>query len=147
MSSKPLGIMGVSRIVGWKRLQVYEALYFMSDKVLVIRTATGFQMGWGAGDAIYGWHKSIEQEKLMVDLSVEELLSADINNFVLPYEKIKKVELKKFGKGAFLDIYSDNKKFHWNLHRLSGSYKVEEFIAFLQSVFVEKFEKVSLLKF
>ncbi|XHH08498.1 MAG: hypothetical protein ACFCUE_13145 [Candidatus Bathyarchaeia archaeon] len=147
MSSKPLGIMGVSRIVGWKRLQVYEALYFMSDKVLAIRTATGLQMGYGAGDMVYGWHKSIEQEKRVADLSVEELLSADINNFVLTYEKIKKVELKKFGKGAFLDIYSDDKKYHWNLHRLSGSYKVEEFITFLRSVFGEKFEKVSLLKF
>jgi hypothetical protein len=147
MSSKQLGIMGVSRIVGWKRLQVYGALYFMSDKVLVIRTATGFQMRYGVGDAIYGWHKSIEQEKRMVDLSVEELLSADINNFALTYEKIRKVELKKFGKGAFLDIYTADKKYHWNLHRLSGSYKVEDFITFLQSVFGEKFEKVSLLKF
>jgi hypothetical protein len=147
MSSKPLGIMGVSRIVGWKRLQVYEALYFMSDKVLVIRTATGLQMGYGAGDMVYGWHKSIEQEKRVVDLSVEELLSADINNFALPYEKIKKVELKKFGKGAFLNLYSDDKKYHWNLHRLLGSYKVEDFVTFLQSVFGNKFEKVSLLKF
>ena len=147
MSNKVLGVMGVSRIVGWSRLQVYEALCFESDKLIVVRTATGFQMGWGAGDAVTGWNKAIEQEKDIVNLSVEELLSADINNFALTYDKIRKVELKKFGKGAFLSIYSEDKKYNWNLHRLSGSYKVEEFIAFLQSVFGDKFEKVSLLKF
>jgi hypothetical protein len=147
MSSKALGVMGVSRIVGWSRLQVYEALYFTSDKVVVVRTATGFQMGWGAGDAVTGWYKAIKQEERMVDLSVEELLSADINNFVLSYDKIEKVELKKFGKGAFLKIYSQDKKYHWNLHRLSGSYNVEDFITFLQSIFGDKFEKVSLIKF
>jgi hypothetical protein len=147
MSSKPLGIMGVSRIVGWSRLQVFEALYFTSDKVVVVRTATGIHMKWGGADAIYGWYKSIEQEKRMVDLSVEELLSADINNFVLTYDKIQKVQLKKFGKGAFLNIYTQDKKYHWNLHRLSGNYKIEEIITFLQSIFGGKFEKASLFKF
>jgi hypothetical protein len=147
MNEKVLGVMGVSRIVGWSRLQVYEALCFESDKVIVVRTATGFQMGWGAGDTVTGWNKAIEQEKHIGNLSVEELLSSDINNFVLTYDKIRKVELKKFGKGAFLNIYSEDKKYHWNLHRLSGSYKVEDFITFLQSVFGEKFEKTSLLKF
>ena len=139
--------MGVSRIVGWRRLQVFEALYFTNDKIVVVRTATGFQMGWGAGDAVLGWYKAKEQEERMGDLSVEELLSADINNFAITYEKIQKVELKKFGKGAFLNIYSQDKKHHWNLHRLSGSYKVEDFETFLQSIFGEKFEKSSFLKF
>jgi hypothetical protein len=115
--------------------------------VVVARTATGFQWGWGAGDAIYGWHKSIVQEERIVDFSVEELLSADINNFAITYEKIRKVELKKFGKGAFLKIYSQEKKYSWNLHRLSGSYNVDDFVTFLQSIFGDKFEKVSLLKF
>ena len=147
MNSKALGIMGVSRIVGWRRLQVFEALYFTSDKVIVARTATGIQMGWGAGDAILGWYKAKEQEERMGDLSVEELLSADINNFAISYDKIEKVELKKFGKGAFLNIYSESKKYHWNLHRLSGSYKVEDFVTFLRSIFHDKFEKSSFLKF
>jgi hypothetical protein len=147
MSDKVLGVMGVSRIVGWSRLQVYEALCFESDKIIVVRTATGFQMGWGAGDAVTGWNKAVEQEKHIENLSVEELLSSDINNFALTYDKIRKVELKKFGKGAFLTIYSEDKKYHWNLHRLSGRYKVDDFITFLQSVFKEKFEKTRLLKF
>ena len=145
-SGKPLGIMGVSRIVGWRRLQVFEALYFLSDRVLVIRTATGIQWRYGAGDSIYGWYEAIKQEERMDDLSVEELLSADINNFALSYDKIKKVELTKFGKGAFLNIHAQDKKYHWNLHRLSGSYKVEDFETFLQSLFGEKYAKKGLLK-
>jgi hypothetical protein len=147
MSRKPLGIMGVSRIVGWTRLQIFEALYFTNGKIVVARTATGIHWGWGAINAINGWRKAIEQEKRMVNLSVEEILCADINNFVLPYDKIQKVELKKFGKGAFLNVYYVDKKYHWNLHRLSGSYNAEDFITFLQSLFGEKFEKTSLLKF
>ncbi len=147
MSSKPLGIMGVSRIVGWSRLQVYEALCFVNDKVVVVRTATGFQMGWGAGDAVTGWYRAKAQEELLGDCSVEELLSADINNFAIAYDKIEKVELKKFGKGALINLFSEGKKYHWNVHRLSGSSKFEDFQEFLQPLFGEKFRKLSFLKF
>lgn len=146
MTSKPLGIMGVSRIVGWSRLQVFEALYFVSDRMVVVRTATGIRWGWGAGDAILGWNQSIKQEEHMSSLSVEELLAADINNFAVTYNKIRKVELKKFGKGAFITFYFEDKKIRWNLHRLSGSYKVEDFEAFLQTLFREKYVRKSLLK-
>jgi hypothetical protein len=65
MSSKPLGIMGVSRIVGWSRLQVYETLCFTNDRLIVVRTATGFQMSWGAGNSVTGWYKAKAQEKLL----------------------------------------------------------------------------------
>ncbi len=146
MTSKPLGIMGVSRIVGWSRLQVFEALYFESDRMVVVRTATGIQMGRGAGNVFRGWNQSIKQEERMVDLSVEELLSADINNFAVTYDKIKKVELKKFGKGAFITFYFEDKKIRWGAHRLSGSYEVEEFDAFLETLFKEKYKRKSLLK-
>ncbi len=82
----------------------------------------------------------------MSSLSVEELLAADINNFAVTYDKIRKVEMKKFGKGAFITFYFEDKKIRWNLHRLSGSYEVEDFEAFLQTLFGEKYVRKSLLK-
>jgi hypothetical protein len=145
MSSKPLGIMGVSRIVGWTRHQIYEALVFREDKIIVVRTATGFRMDWGAIDSIVGFYKSAKKEQCLEDLSVEELLSADINNFVIKYDQIRKVELKTFGKGAFLNIHCQEKKYHWNLFRLSGSSKVEDFESFLQPLFKGKFLKSKFL--
>jgi RNA-splicing ligase RtcB len=61
MTSKPLGIMGVSRIVGWSRLQVFEALYFVSDRMVVVRTATGIR---GVGEqAMQYWVEIINKAR------------------------------------------------------------------------------------
>jgi hypothetical protein len=51
----------------------------------------------------------------MDNFSVEDLLSADQNNFAISYDNIGKVELKKFGKGAFIDIIANRKRYHWNV--------------------------------
>ena len=120
--TEALGIIGVWRIMGWTRRQIYEALYFSNDKMIVVRTATGFQMGWGALDSARGWYKAKDQEESMNDFSVEELLSADINNFSLSYDKIEKVELKKFGKGAFIDMFVNGK----NITGVSVEYRVSK---------------------
>ena len=148
-NNKPLGIIGVWRIVGWTRHQIYEALYFTSDKVIVARTATGFQMSWGVGDSIKGWHKSKEQEEKMDDFSVEELLSSDQNNFAILYDKIVKVELKKFGKGAFISVIANGEKYHWTVRGIPGikNPKIEDLEKILQPIFQEKLVKSSFLKF
>jgi hypothetical protein len=139
-NGKPVGIIGVWRIVGWTRRQIYEALYFASDKVIVARTATGFQMSWGVGDSIKGWHKAEKQEESMDDFSVEDLLSADQNNFAISYDDVGKVELKKFGKGAFIDIIANGKKYHWSVRGIPGikNPKIEDLERILRPIFHEK---------
>jgi hypothetical protein len=148
-SSKPLGIIGVWRIVGWTRRQIYEALYFASDKVIVARTATGFQMSGGVGDSIKGWHNAEKQEESMDDFLVEDLLSADQNNFAISYDDVGKVELKKFGKGAFIDIIANGKKYHWSVRGIPGikNPTIEDLEKILRSIFHEKLVKSSFLKF
>lgn len=148
-NSKPLWIIGVWRVVGWTRRQIYEALYFTSDKVVVARTATGFQMGWGAIDSIKGWNKAKEQEESMDDFSVEELLSSDQNNFAIAYDKIEKVELKKFGKGAFINVIANGKKYHWTVRGIPGikNPTIGDLEKILRPIFPEKLVKSSFLKF
>jgi hypothetical protein len=147
-NSKTLGIIGVWRVVGWTRRQIFEALYFTSDKVIVARTATGFQMSWGAIDSIKGWNKAKEQEETMDDFSVEEILSSDQNNFAISYDKIEKVELKKFGKGAFINVIANGKKHHWNVRGIPGikNFRIENLEKILRPIFQEKLVKSSFLK-
>lgn len=149
MNSKALGIIGVWRIVGWTRHQIYEALYFASDKVIVVRTATGFQMGWGGIDSARGWYKAKEQEESMEDFSVEELLNTDINNFAISYDKILKVELKKFGKGALIKITANEKKYNWTVRGIPStkSPKIGDLERILRPIFQEKLKITNLLKF
>lgn len=139
-NSKSLGIVGVWRITGWTRQQIYEALYFISDKLVVARTATGFRMSWGVSDSIKGWYKAEEQEKSMDNFSVEDLLSADQNNFVISYDDIEQVKLKKFGKGAFIDIIAEGKKHHWTVRGIPGikNFKIEDLERILRPIFQEK---------
>jgi len=135
-----LGIIGVWRITGWTRQQIYETLYFVRDKLVVVRTATGFRWSWGVGDSIRGWYKAQEQEKSMDNFSVEDLLSADQNNFVISHDEIEKVKLKKFGKGAFIDIVANGKKYHWTGRGIPGikNFKIEDFERILRPIFQEK---------
>jgi hypothetical protein len=139
-NSKPLGIIGVWRTTSWTRQQIYEALFFVGDKLVVARTATGFRMSWGVIDSIKGWHKAEEQEKSIDNLSVEDLLSADQNNFAISYNKIEKVKLKKFGKGAFIDITANGKKHHWAVRGIPGikNFKTEDLEKILRPIFQEK---------
>jgi hypothetical protein len=81
----------------------------MRLSILQVITATGFQMSWGVGDSIKGWHKAEKQEESMDNFLIEDLLSADQNNFAILYDNIGKVELKKFGKGALIDIIANGK--------------------------------------
>jgi hypothetical protein len=148
-NSKPLGIIGVWRIVGWAWRQIYEALYFTSDKVIVVRTATGAQWDYGGSGMVRGWYKAKEQEESMDDLSVEELLSTDINNFAIAYDKIEKVELKKFGKGALINVTTNGKKYHWTVRGIPGikNPRIEDLEKILRPIFQEKLVKSSFLKF
>ncbi len=147
-NSKPLGIIGVWRMVGWTKRQIYEALYFASDKVIVVRTADGVHWGWRGIGMLRGWYKAKEQEEIMGDFSVEELLSTDINNFAISYDKIEKVELKKFGKGAFINVIANGKEYHWALRGIPDikNPKIADLEKILRPIFQEKLVMSSFLK-
>jgi len=116
--NKALGIIGVWRIEGWTRRQIYEALYFTSNKVIVIRTATGFHMGWGAIDSAVGWQSAENQEESMERLSIEEvekLRDSDEKNLVISYNQIQKIELKSFFKAALIYITVNGKRYKWSV--------------------------------
>jgi hypothetical protein len=83
------------------------------------------------------------------NVSVEELLSADQNNFAISYDKIEKVELKKFGKGAFINITANGKKHHWTVRGIPSikNPKIEDLENILRPIFQEKIVKSSFLKF
>ena len=106
-------------------------------------------MSWGVGDSIKGWYKAKEQEESMDDLSVEDLVNADQNNFAISYDEVEKVELKKFGKGAFIDVTANGKKYHWAVRGIPDikNPTIEDLEKILRPIFQEKLVKSSFLKF
>ncbi len=121
MNGKALGIIGVIRFVGWTRLQLYETLYFSSDKLIVSRTATGSRADYGAINAVTGYYTAKAQEETMENLSPEEILSSDENNFALPYNQIDAVILKKFLGAVQVTIRSNGEKYKWSVRGLPHS--------------------------
>jgi hypothetical protein len=135
-----LGIIGVRRTGGWTVSQIFEALCLMDDKVIVTRTAKGGAFGWGVGDAIAAWYKADSQEQKLESVTAEQLLKANENNYDIPYSKIKKVELKKFGLGAFINIITDEKKYRWAARGIPGFKhpRIEDFEKILRPVFGDR---------
>ena len=131
-----IGIMGARRR-GWSVSQVFEALCLMEDRVIVARTAQGGLFG---GGAIPAWYKAASQEQKLVGLSAEQLLKASENNYDIPYSKIKRVELKKFGLGAFINIITDEKKYRWAARGIPGYEHpgIEDFEKILRPVFGDR---------
>lgn len=120
MNNQVLGIIGVQRTGDWTFSQIFEALYLTGDKVIVVRTAKGGAFGWGVGNAIAAWYRAGAQEEKLADLSPEELLNADENNYDIPYSRIRRVELKKFGWGAFINIITDETEYKWSARGIPG---------------------------
>ena len=140
MSERVLGIIGVGRLEGWTRRHIFEALYLTDEKVIVVRTAEGGAFGWGAGDVVAAWYRARAEEEALAGLSGENLLSTDENNYDIPYSRIKKVELKKFGWGAFINIITDEKKYKWGTRGIPGHKhpRTEDFEKILMPVFGDK---------
>lgn len=142
MADKPLGIIGVIRFVGWSRLQLYEALYFTADKVIVARTATGFRLKWGAVDAITGYYMAKQQEETMENLSVEEVLNSDENNFAIPYSQIEEIKLKGFLGVAKIKLAANGQKYGWDVRGIphQDKYKISDVERILSPIFKEKLQ-------
>lgn len=135
-----LGIVGVRRTGGWTGSQIFEALCLTNGRIIVARTAKGGAFGWGVGDAAAAWYKAGSMEQKLDNLSAQQLLKDNENNYDIPYSKIKKVELKKFGLGAFINIITDEKKYQWAARGIPG-YKhprIDDFKKILLPFFGEK---------
>lgn len=142
MDDKPLGIIGVIRFVGWSRLQLYEALYFTDDKIIVARTATGFRLKFGAVDAITGYCLAKQQEETMERQSAEEVLHSDENNFTIPYNQIDEIELKRFLGMAKLKLTANGKKYSWDVRRIPHveKYCIADVENILRPIFKERLQ-------
>jgi hypothetical protein len=138
-----------SRNVGWSMTQVFEALYFTSDKMVVVRLSIGAQMGYGVIASIKAWKEARKQKDIIGNFSIEELLARDTDNFVITYDHLEKIELKKNGKGALIHLKANDKKYKWTVNGLSGSEDVnnQEILEFLKPLFKEKFSVSSIFDF
>jgi len=68
-----------------------------------------FFLGWGVGDAILAWHRANQQDKRLATLSADELPELNEDDYVIPFSEIQKVELKKYVRGAKINIITDEK--------------------------------------
>lgn len=95
------------RFVGLIRYELLEALYFTKDQLVVART-----------------DKARDQK--IVNFSPEAILSADKNNFVIAYNDVESVKLKKSLNTIQVGIHAAGKKYQWNLWYMLGN----EFLVF-----------------
>jgi hypothetical protein len=144
-----LGVLTGFRTIGWSMTQVFEALYFARDKLVVVRLSTGSQMGYGVIDSMKAWKAAIQQKDVIGTYLVQELLARDKENFAITYNHLEKIELKKNGKGALIHLKADNKKYKWTIIGLSGSEEInhDEISRFLKPLLKEKFSISSIFDF
>jgi len=75
---------------------------------------------------------------------IQESLSRNLDKNAFTAETnpvlIEKVKLKKFGKGAFIDITANGKKYHWTVRGIPGikNFKIEDLKRILRHIFQEK---------
>ena len=136
--SEELGFISVQRrdLVS----NIFESLYFTDDKILVLRVAKAGFMGYGVGNVISGWYRARDQDKNLAKLPPEEAIKSNENNYVIPFSEITKVELKKFGLGAIINILTNQKKFSWFARGLPDmkKSKFDDYEEILRRVFSEK---------
>jgi hypothetical protein len=147
--SSALGVITGFRMVGWSQTQVFEALYFANEKMVVVRLGVGAQMGYGVINSVKAWNDARKQKDVIGNYSIEELLARDKDNFAILYNHLEKIELKKFGKGALIYLRTNDKKYKWTVNGLSGSEDInaEEISGFLKPLFKEKFSVSSVFDF
>lgn len=101
MGDDILGIIGHTEGRGKGRIMRKYALVFYPERLIaaklggVLGTTIGHSFGI-TGLAIYNRTMSKKAEKLK-DITMDEILKADRDNFMIPYQDITKVEMKKGG--------------------------------------------------
>ena len=144
MSEKVLGIIRVFRPAFAR--QIYEDLFLTPDRVIVARTSGGiggmlFGAVGGAIEGVISAYREKKKEKGYLELPLEDVLKADKNNFAIPKSEITKVELKKFGRGAKINIITSKKKHKWYAAGLipeKKGVKLEDYENILRPVFGDK---------
>ena len=145
MNEKVLGVIRANRPTSVRLIQ--ETLFFTPDRVVVARTSGGLGMAFGAVAAGLEAYKGIKKEKEYLELSLQEILEIDKDNFALPYFEITKVELKKgWLKQPKLSIIlsrevSKEKKYEWNLMGLivpEKGVKFEDYENTLRPIFGDR---------
>ncbi|MGD6806255.1 MAG: hypothetical protein ACQCN4_04785 [Candidatus Bathyarchaeia archaeon] len=98
-NDKPIVVFGTIRYVGWDRYPEYEGLCFAKNRLVVARQKKD----------------TAETYLPLKDISVEELLKADKNNFAIPYEDVEQVELKKSLRTIKLTVKTSKDKYTWSV--------------------------------
>jgi hypothetical protein len=136
VSEKVLGIINVFRTIFFGRGTVLEELYLTADMVIVARIGGGSLLIW----PLATWFRAGKKEEKLAEFSVGELLKADKNNFAIFNSEIRKVELKKHGLGAEINIITNEKKYEWYVRGIPGkkNAKIEDYEKILELVFPDK---------
>ena len=136
--SETLGFISVMRRTG--TTNIFESLYLTKDKTIVLRMDKGGFLGWGTGNAISAWYRANEQDKYLTKLSPNELPKLNEDDYVIPFSEITKVELKKYGRGAIINIITNEKKYGWFARGLPDKKKpkFDDYEKILETVFLEK---------
>ncbi len=119
---------------------IFESLYLTKDKVVVLRMGKGGFLGWGTGNAMLAWYKANDQDKHLAKLLPAELPKLNEDDYVVPFSEITKVELKKFGRGAIINIITNEKKYSWFARGLPDKKKpkFDDYEKILETVFLER---------
>jgi hypothetical protein len=121
MSDKILGVIGHTESRGKGRLMRKYALVFFPKSVVaakiggILGTTLGFYFGQ-VGLAIYNRRLGKKADELK-DVSMDEILKADEDNFVMQYKDISKIEMKKGGifSPTKITFSTKDKKYSFNL--------------------------------
>ena len=141
-------VLGIIRGGRWTfaRHMVFEDLFFTPDRVFVARVATGAP--WYApteidiAKSLYNVsYKLKKSEKGYLELPLGDVLKADKNNYAISNSEIIKVELKKFGRGSFINITTNKKTQKWftlGLIPEKKDVKLEDYENILRQAFPDK---------
>ena len=121
MSGEILGIIGHTESRGKGRFMRKYALVFSSDCVVAVKiggilgTTLGYYFGT-VGLTLYDRRLSKKADELR-DVSLDEVLRADKDNFMIPYQDITKVEMKKGGilSPTKITFFTKDRKYTFNL--------------------------------
>ncbi len=96
---------------------VRETLFVTPDRLIVAKTSgKGFGVMFGAGGALYDQlvteKKAKEKGEKLAEISPEDILKSDENNYAIPNADIQKIEVKS---RARFHITTTKKKHKWYL--------------------------------
>jgi hypothetical protein len=133
-------ILGIVKVVrtGFSFPSINEELFITTDRVIVARIGKGGELFGAIGSAVQ-WFRTRGKGEKLEKLPLDDILKADKNNFAIPRAEIRKVELKKFGRGAKVNIQASKKEYKWYAGGIPDkeSAELEDYETVLKSAFPE----------